>query len=102
MQSVIARAAKKEIVVRAPVEQVVARAAFKAINARATQEQPKTEEDLALPGTASGWELTLAFGLSLILFGAALLHGRSAIALRGRALTASVRAMRATHRRRAK
>ncbi|MDP3737414.1 MAG: marine proteobacterial sortase target protein [Hyphomonadaceae bacterium] len=70
------------------------------INARATQEQPKTEEDLALPGTASGWELTLAFGLSLILFGAALLHGRSAIALRGRALTASVRAMRATHRRR--
>lgn len=70
------------------------------INARATQEQPKTEEDLALPGTASGWELTLAFGLSLILFGAALLHGRSAIALRGRALTASVRAMRATHCRR--
>src|SRR6185295_815285 len=63
------------------------------INARATDKVEEKDEDLPLPGTASGWELTLAFGLSLILFGAALLYGRSAIALRGRALTAGVRAI---------
>jgi hypothetical protein len=66
------------------------------INARSSDQINAREEELSLPGTASAWELMLAFGLSLILFGAALLHGRSAIALRGRALTASVRAMRAT------
>jgi len=58
------------------------------INARATQEKLKAEQDLALPQTASGWELMLAFGLSLFLFGAALLRrGRSAIGLRGQAST---------------
>lgn len=46
------------------------------INARATQEKPAPEQDLALPGTASMWELSLAFGLSLIAFGAALLRRR--------------------------
>ena len=67
------------------------------INARATQEKPKAEHDLALPGTASGWELMLAFGLSLFVFGAALLRrGRSAIGLRGQALPASVGSVRAT------
>ena len=49
------------------------------INARATQEKPKTEQDLALPGTASGWEIMLAFGLSLFVFGAALFYGDSVI-----------------------
>ncbi|HOZ28854.1 MAG TPA: marine proteobacterial sortase target protein [Hyphomonadaceae bacterium] len=58
------------------------------INARATQDKPKAEQDLALPQTASGWELMLAFGLSLFVFGAALLRrGRSAIGLRGQAST---------------
>lgn len=46
------------------------------INARATQEKPAPEQDLALPGTASMWELSLAFGLTLIAFGAALLRRR--------------------------
>ena len=46
------------------------------INARTTQEKPAPEQDLALPGTASMWELSLAFGLSLIAFGAALLRRR--------------------------
>ena len=46
------------------------------INARATQEKPDPEQDLALPGTASMWELSLAFGLTLIAFGAALLRRR--------------------------
>jgi Ca-activated chloride channel homolog len=70
-----------------------------AINARATQDKPQTDADgLPLPQTASGWELTLAFGLTLLAFGAALLRrGRSAIRLRGRAYaTARVDRMRAT------
>jgi Ca-activated chloride channel family protein len=46
------------------------------INAHAPQEKPAPEQDLALPGTASMWELSLAFGLSLIAFGAALLRRR--------------------------
>jgi hypothetical protein len=67
------------------------------INARTTQEKAKEEQDLALPGTASNWEIMLAFGLSLVLFGAALLRrGRSAIGLRGRASTASVGRMGST------
>lgn len=67
------------------------------INARSTEEKARQEQDLALPGTASGWEMMLAFGLSLFVFGAALLRrGRSAIGLRGRALTASVGSMRST------
>jgi Ca-activated chloride channel family protein len=61
------------------------------INARTTQEKAKQEQDLALPGTASNWEIMLAFGLSLVLFGAALLRrGRSAISPRGQASTAGV------------
>ena len=67
------------------------------INARATQEKPATEETLPLPQGSTNWQLMLAFGLSLLLFGAALLlRGRSAIGLRGRALTASVGPMRST------
>lgn len=46
------------------------------INARATQEKPAPEQDLALPGTASMWELSLAFGLTFIACGAALLRRR--------------------------
>ena len=46
------------------------------INARATQEKPDPEQDLALPGTASMWELSLAFGLTFIACGAALLRRR--------------------------
>ena len=46
------------------------------INARTTQEKPAPEQDLSLPGTASMWELSLAFGLTLIAFGAALLRRR--------------------------
>ena len=49
------------------------------INARASQEKPAPEQDLALPGTASMWELSLAFGLTLIAFGAALLRRRRVI-----------------------
>ena len=61
------------------------------INARATQEKPQAEQALALPGTASGWEMMLALGLSLFLFGAALLRrGHSAIGLRGQVVSASV------------
>ena len=57
-------------------------------------------EDLPLPGTASGWEIMLTFGLSLFLFGAALLHmGRSAIGLRGRAVAASDGSVRAAFKR---
>ena len=64
------------------------------INARATQEKPAREQDLALPGTASMWELSLAFGLTLIAFGAALLRRRRVlISPRGLA-AASVRPMR--------
>jgi len=67
------------------------------INARATQEKPQAEQALALPGTASGWEMMLALGLSLFLFGAALLRrGHSAIGLRGQVVSASVGQVRAT------
>ncbi len=66
------------------------------INARATQEKPAPEQDLALPGTATMWELSLAFGLGLIAFGVALLRrGRVLISPRGLA-TASVGPMRTT------
>jgi Ca-activated chloride channel family protein len=66
------------------------------INARATQEKPQQAQDLALPGTATTWELMLAFGLGLIAFGAALLRrGRVRISPRGLA-AASVGPMRAT------
>jgi Ca-activated chloride channel family protein len=60
---------------------------IQAINARDTREQPQEGgKTLDLPQTASAWELTLAFGLSLLLFGAALMRsGRSAIGFRGRA-----------------
>ncbi|HVY90534.1 MAG TPA: marine proteobacterial sortase target protein [Hyphomonadaceae bacterium] len=68
------------------------------INARTTQEDTNKEKDLALPQTASGWEMTLAFGLSLLLFGAALLRGRSALALRGAGHKARFSANRATSR----
>jgi Ca-activated chloride channel homolog len=67
------------------------------INARTTQEKASQEQDLALPGTASNWEIMLAFGLSLLVFGAAVLRrGRSAIGLRGQASTASVGSMSST------
>ncbi len=67
------------------------------INARATKEKPADGKTLALPQTASGWELMLTFGLSLMLFGAALLRrGRSALGLRGSALTADDRPSRPT------
>lgn len=72
------------------------------INARAAPDQSpgKDKQDLPLPGTASGWEIMLTFGLSLFLFGAALLHmGRSAIGLRGRAVAASDGSMRAALKR---
>jgi Ca-activated chloride channel homolog len=60
---------------------------LKAINARETREAPPEEEkSLDLPQTATAWQLTLAFGLTLLLFGAALLRDRrSAIGFRGRA-----------------
>jgi Ca-activated chloride channel family protein len=56
-----------------------------AINARATQDKPGDKaEELALPQTAADWKLVLAFGLSLIAFGAAwLVYGRSAFRSRG-------------------
>ncbi|MEQ1610624.1 MAG: hypothetical protein ABL956_16915, partial [Hyphomonadaceae bacterium] len=67
------------------------------INARATQEKPQAEQALALPGAASGWEMMLALGLSLFLFGAALFRrGHSAIGLRGQVVSASVGQVRAT------
>ncbi len=51
-----------------------------AIDARATQDKPKSEQDLALPQTATDWRLLLAFGLVLIGFGGAVLAcGRLAI-----------------------
>ena len=51
---------------------------------RQRQEKPTPEQDLALPGTATVWELSLAFGLALIAFGAALLRrGRVLISPRG-------------------
>ena len=73
-----------------------------AINARATQDKPRTDADgLPLPQTASAWEVSLALGLLLTAFGAALLgRRRSAIRLRGRAVALTARAdrMRATSR----
>jgi Ca-activated chloride channel family protein len=66
-------------------------AVMQKINARATQDKPQQAQDLALPGTASAWELMLAAGLSLMLFGAALLRrGSVAAGPRGRARLASV------------
>jgi hypothetical protein len=59
---------------------------LKAINARDTRDAPQDDtKTLDLPQTATAWEMTLAFGLTLLLFGAALLRtGRSAIGFRGR------------------
>ena len=64
------------------------------INARATQEKPAPEQDLALPGTASMWELSLAFGLTLIAFGAALLRRRRVLISPRELAAASVGPMR--------
>ena len=62
------------------------------INARTTKDKPAEDKTLALPQTASGWEMMFAFGLSLMLFGALLLRrGRSAFGLRGAALAADDR-----------
>jgi Ca-activated chloride channel family protein len=48
------------------------------INARVTKEKPAEDDALALPQTATTWQLMLAFGLALTAFGAALLaRGRS-------------------------
>jgi Ca-activated chloride channel family protein len=67
------------------------------INARVSKDKPADETTLALPQTASGWEMMFAFGLSLMLFGAALLRrGRSALSLRGSASTADDRQKRPT------
>ncbi len=72
-------------------------AVMQKINARTAKDKPADEKTLALPQTASGWEMMLAFGLSLMLFGAALLRrGRSALSLRGSALTTDDRPMRPT------
>jgi Ca-activated chloride channel family protein len=71
------------------------------INARATQEKPAKNDTLPLPQGSTGWQLMLALGVTLMLFGAALLRrGRSAIGLRGQALTAGVGPMRSTSKRR--
>jgi Ca-activated chloride channel family protein len=67
------------------------------INARASEDRPEQDQTLPLPGTASGWQLMLAFGLTLMLFGAAVMRrGRSAASPRGLALTASVGPARST------
>lgn len=67
------------------------------INARSNEQKQAEEKDLALPGTASAWELMLAFGLTLMLFGAALLRfGRAAASPRGHADEASVGPARTT------
>lgn len=67
------------------------------INARATQEKPAADETLPLPQGSTGWQLMLALGLTLMLFGAALLRrGRSAIGPRGQALAAGVSSIRPT------
>ena len=72
-------------------------AVMQKINARVSKDKPADEKTLALPQTASGWEMMLAFGLSLMLFGAALLRrGRSALSLRGSALTTDDRPLRPT------
>ncbi|MEP7211316.1 MAG: marine proteobacterial sortase target protein [Alphaproteobacteria bacterium] len=69
-----------------------------AINARATQDKPGDKaRELALPQTATDWKLVLAFGLSLITFGAAwLIYGRSAFRSRARGRTARVERTGAT------
>ena len=67
------------------------------INARSNEQKQAEEKDLALPGTASAWELMLGFGLTLMLFGAALLRfGRAAASPRGHADEASVGPARTT------
>lgn len=67
------------------------------INARATQDKPAADETLPLPQGSTGWQLMFALGLTLMLFGAALLRrGRSAIGPRGQALTAGVSSIRPT------
>lgn len=65
------------------------------INGRAAQAKPATDETLRLPQGSTGWELMLAFGLTVML-GAKSAGGRSAIGLRGQALTAGVGPMRPT------
>lgn len=72
-------------------------AVMQKINARAAKEKPADEKTLALPQTASGWEMMFAFGLSLMLFGAAFLRrGRSALSLRGSVLSTDDRQKRPT------
>jgi Ca-activated chloride channel family protein len=72
-------------------------AVMQKINARSDAQKQAEEKDLALPGTASAWELMLAFGLTLMVFGVALLRrGRSAAGLRGQAATAGVGPARTT------
>jgi len=67
------------------------------INARSNEQKQAEERDLALPGTASAWELMLGIGLTLMLFGAALLRfGRAAASPRGHAHEASVGPARTT------
>ena len=67
------------------------------INARSNEQKQAEKKDLALPGTASAWELMLGFGLTLMLFGAALLRfGRAAASPRGHADEASVGPARTT------
>lgn len=67
------------------------------INARSTADKPAAEETLNLPQGSTGWQLMLALGLSLMLFGAALLRrGRFAAGPRGQALTAGVGPARPT------
>ena len=72
-------------------------AVMQKINARVAKDKPAEEKSLALPQTASGWEMMFAFGLSLMLFGAALLRrGRSAGRLRGSVHTTDDRQTRPT------
>lgn len=72
-------------------------AVMQKINTRARQEKPAADETLPLPQGSTGWQVMLALGLTLMLFGVALLRrGRSAIGLRGQALTADVDPMRPT------
>ena len=67
------------------------------INARTTQEKAAEQDTLPLPQGSTGWQLMLALGLTLMLFGAALLRrGRSAIEPRGQAVTAGVGSIRPT------
>jgi len=57
------------------------------INARVSKDKPADETTLALPQTASGWETTSAFGLSLnaVRLPLSCAGGRSALSLRGSA-----------------